>query len=198
VSREIRIELDPARLLALRATAADVSPASCAQIQQEGFGGPRRRRRRRTIGAYHRYRRSRPKNWRTMEIALTRRSPGAPRPTGHGRPIPSPSNARRRLLNGKPVVGFEIVRSRGAGEVEVAEGVRALARQTQDRASRHHDHRGLQFRRPGGRKLRRIDVAADRRVRSSPSSSSGSSCATGGPPSSRRRRCRCRSSRPSP
>jgi multidrug efflux pump subunit AcrB len=29
------------------------------------------------------------------------------------------------LLNGKPVVGFEIVRSRGAGEVEVAEGVRA-------------------------------------------------------------------------
>jgi multidrug efflux pump subunit AcrB len=29
------------------------------------------------------------------------------------------------LLNGKPVVGFEIVRSRGAGEVDVAEGVRA-------------------------------------------------------------------------
>ncbi|MDO9009735.1 MAG: efflux RND transporter permease subunit, partial [Thiobacillus sp.] len=29
------------------------------------------------------------------------------------------------LLNGKPVVGFEIVRSRGAGEVEVADGVRA-------------------------------------------------------------------------
>ncbi len=29
------------------------------------------------------------------------------------------------LLNGKPVVGFEIVRSRGAGEVEVAGGVRA-------------------------------------------------------------------------
>jgi multidrug efflux pump subunit AcrB len=29
------------------------------------------------------------------------------------------------LLNGKPVVGFEIVRSRGASETEVAEGVRA-------------------------------------------------------------------------
>jgi multidrug efflux pump subunit AcrB len=29
------------------------------------------------------------------------------------------------LLNGKPVVGFEITRSRGAGEVEVAAGVRA-------------------------------------------------------------------------
>jgi multidrug efflux pump subunit AcrB len=28
------------------------------------------------------------------------------------------------LLNGKPVVGFEITRSRGAGEVDVAEGVR--------------------------------------------------------------------------
>ena len=31
----------------------------------------------------------------------------------------------RDRLNGKPVVGFEIVRSRGAGEVEVADGVRA-------------------------------------------------------------------------
>ena len=30
------------------------------------------------------------------------------------------------LLNGKPVVGFEIVRSRGAGEVEVTKGVRAV------------------------------------------------------------------------
>jgi multidrug efflux pump subunit AcrB len=29
------------------------------------------------------------------------------------------------LLNGKPVVGFEIVRSRGAGETDVADGVRA-------------------------------------------------------------------------
>ena len=29
------------------------------------------------------------------------------------------------LLNGQPVVGFEITRSRGAGETEVAEGVRA-------------------------------------------------------------------------
>ena len=28
------------------------------------------------------------------------------------------------LLNGKPVVGFEIVRTRGAGETEVAAGVR--------------------------------------------------------------------------
>ena len=28
------------------------------------------------------------------------------------------------LLNGKPVVGFEITRTRGAGETEVAEGVR--------------------------------------------------------------------------
>jgi multidrug efflux pump subunit AcrB len=29
------------------------------------------------------------------------------------------------LLDGKPVVGFEVVRSRGASEIEVAEGVRA-------------------------------------------------------------------------
>jgi multidrug efflux pump subunit AcrB len=33
------------------------------------------------------------------------------------------------LLNGRPVVGFEITRSRGAGEIDVADGVRAqLAR----------------------------------------------------------------------
>ncbi|MGA7480071.1 MAG: efflux RND transporter permease subunit, partial [Azonexus sp.] len=38
VTREIRVELDPARLLALRATAADVS-RQLRQIQQEGSGG---------------------------------------------------------------------------------------------------------------------------------------------------------------
>ena len=44
-------------------------------------------------------------------------------------PTPSPSRARRRCSNGKPVVGFEIARSRGAGEVDVGDGVRAaLAR----------------------------------------------------------------------
>ncbi len=35
------------------------------------------------------------------------------------------------LLNGKPVVGFEITRSRGAGEVEVAAGVRSEIRKLQ-------------------------------------------------------------------
>ena len=38
VTREIRVELDPARLLALRATAADIS-RQLRQIQQEGSGG---------------------------------------------------------------------------------------------------------------------------------------------------------------
>lgn len=38
VTREIRVELDPARLLALRATAADVS-RQLRQIQQEASGG---------------------------------------------------------------------------------------------------------------------------------------------------------------
>jgi multidrug efflux pump subunit AcrB len=33
------------------------------------------------------------------------------------------------LLDGKPVVGFEITRSRGAGEVEVADGVRKALEQ---------------------------------------------------------------------
>ncbi len=53
------------------------------------------------------------------------------------------------LLNGKPVVGFEIVRARGAGEVDVTDGVRAALAKAQGRAPGHHHHRGLQFRRSG-------------------------------------------------
>ena len=40
------------------------------------------------------------------------------------------------LLNGKPVVGFEITRSRGAGEVEVADGRACRARDAEGRNTR--------------------------------------------------------------
>ena len=122
VTREIRIELDPGRLLALRATAADVS-RQLRQIQQEASGG------RADVGGVEQSVRTiatvqSAEELGRMEIAL-----------GDGRRVRldqlatvSDTVAEQRsaaLLNGKPVVGFEIVRSRGAGEVDVANGVRA-------------------------------------------------------------------------
>ncbi|WP_186412137.1 efflux RND transporter permease subunit, partial [Candidatus Propionivibrio aalborgensis] len=123
VSREIRIELDPARLLALHATAADVS-RQLRQMQQDASGG------RADIGGAEQTLRTiatvnSAEEIGAMEIALA-----------DGRRVRldelatvSDTVAEQRstaLLNGKPVVGFEIVRARGAGEVEVASGVRAV------------------------------------------------------------------------
>jgi len=121
VSREVRVELDPARLQALKATAADIS-RQLRQIQQEGSGG------RTDLGGAEQSVRTiatvrSAAELAALEIALS-----------DGRRIRldqvanvSDTVAERRstaLLDGKPVVGFEIVRSRGAGEVEVATGVR--------------------------------------------------------------------------
>ncbi|MDP1927384.1 MAG: efflux RND transporter permease subunit [Thiobacillus sp.] len=126
VDREIRVELDPARLLALNASAADIS-RQLRQIQQEASGG------RTDMGGAEQSVRTiatvqSADELARIDIALT-----------DGRRVRldqvatvTDSVAEQRsaaLLNGKPVVGFEIVRSRGAGEVEVADGVRAaLAR----------------------------------------------------------------------
>jgi len=122
VTREIDIEPDPARLLALGATAADIS-RQLRQIQQEASGG------RADVGGIEQSVRTiatvnSAAELGRMEIALS-----------DGRRIRldqlatvSDTVAEQRsaaLLNGKPVVGFEIVRSRGAGEVDVADGVRA-------------------------------------------------------------------------
>ncbi|MGZ9073423.1 MAG: efflux RND transporter permease subunit, partial [Rhodoplanes sp.] len=122
VSREVRVELDPARLLALNATAADIS-RQLRQIQQEASGG------RADIGGIEQSVRTiatvqSADELARLDIALA-----------DGRRIRldqvatvTDTVAERRstaLLNGKPVVGFEITRSRGAGEIDVAEGVRA-------------------------------------------------------------------------
>ncbi len=121
-SREVRVELDPARLLALNATAADIS-RQLRQIQQEASGG------RADVGGAEQTVRTlatvrSAEELAAMDIALS-----------DGRRVRldqlatvSDTVAERRqaaLLNGKPVVGFEITRSRGAGEIEVAKGVRA-------------------------------------------------------------------------
>ena len=126
VSREVRVELDPTRLLALNASAADIS-RQLRQIQQEASGG------RADMGGAEQSVRTiatvaSADELARMDIVLS-----------DGRRVRldqvasvTDSVAEQRsaaLLNGKPVVGFEIVRSRGAGEVEVADGVRtALAK----------------------------------------------------------------------
>ena len=121
-TREIRVELDPARLLALRATAADVS-RQLRQIQQEASGG------RSDVGGIE-------QSVRTIATVQTAEELGAMEITlADGRRLRlnelatiSDTVGEQRsaaLLNGKPVVGFEIVRAKGAGEVDVTDGVRA-------------------------------------------------------------------------
>jgi multidrug efflux pump subunit AcrB len=126
VSREVRVELDPARLLALNAGAADIS-RQLRRIQQDASGG------RTDVGGSE-------QSVRTIATVQSAEELGRMDIVlGDGRRIRldqvatvSDTVAEQRsaaLLDGKPVVGFEITRSRGAGEVEVADGVRAqLAR----------------------------------------------------------------------
>jgi multidrug efflux pump subunit AcrB len=123
VTREIRVELDPARMLGLNATAADIS-RQLRQIQQDASGG------RADIGGSEQSVRTiatvqRADELGAMDIVLS-----------DGRRIRldqvatvSDSVGEQRsaaLLNGRPVVGFEITRSKGAGEVEVAGTVKAV------------------------------------------------------------------------
>src|SRR6185369_7485219 len=122
VTREVHVELDPARLLALNATAADIS-RQLRQIQQEASGG------RSDVGGIE-------QSVRTIAtVQSAAELGGMDIVLGDGRRIRldqvatvSDTVGEQRsaaLLNGKPVVGFEITRSRGAGEVELAVNVRA-------------------------------------------------------------------------
>ena len=122
VTREVHVELDPARLLSLNATAADVSRQIRA-VQQDASGG------RADVGGIEQSVRTiatvkSAEELARLEIALA-----------DGRRIRLDQVASVRdtvaeqrsgaLLNGQTVVGFEIVRSRGASETAVADGVRA-------------------------------------------------------------------------
>lgn len=122
VTREIRIELDPARMLALKASAADVS-RQLRMIQQEASGG------RTDVGGAEQSVRTiatvqSADELARMDIIL---SDGRRVRLDQVATVSDTVGEQRSaaLLNGKPVVGFEITRSRGAGEVETAEGVRA-------------------------------------------------------------------------
>jgi multidrug efflux pump subunit AcrB len=121
VTREVRVELDPARLLALNATAADVSRQlrPCSRTPPAAAPTGRAEQSVRTIA--------------TVQSAAELGALEIPLSDGRRVRLDqvatvSDTVAEQRsgaLLNGKPVVGFEITRSRGAGEVDVAAGVRA-------------------------------------------------------------------------
>ncbi len=122
VDREVRVELDPASMLALGATAADIS-RQLRQTQQEASGG------RADVGGIEQSVRTlatvqSAEELARIDIALSdgRRV----RLDQLARVVDTVAEQRSAaLLDGRPVVGFEIVRSRGASEIEVAEGVRA-------------------------------------------------------------------------
>jgi multidrug efflux pump subunit AcrB len=119
-TREVDVELDPARLLSLKATASDIS-RQLRQIQQEASGG------RADIGGVE-------QSVRTLATVQNEAELGAMEIVlGDGRHVRLDQVANvtdtvgekrsAALLNGKPVIGFEITRSRGAGEVELAAAV---------------------------------------------------------------------------
>ncbi len=121
-TRQVQIDLDPARLLALNVSAADVS-RQLRQIQQDAAGG------RADVGGAEQSVRTiatvaSADELAAMDIAL---------PDGRHLRLDQIATvadtvAEQRsvaLNNGQPVVAFEVSRSRGAGELEVAAGVRA-------------------------------------------------------------------------
>ncbi len=122
VTRQVRVEIDPARLSSMNVTAAEVSRQLRA-VQQEAPGG------RTDLGGIE-------QAVRTIATVQTAADLGALEiPLTDGRRVRldqiasvADTVAEQRstaLLNGKQVVGFEIARALRAGETDVADGVRA-------------------------------------------------------------------------
>lgn len=122
VNREVQVLLDPLKLQALGATATDVS-RQLARVQIESAGG------RVDLGGSQ-------QPLRTLsQLASAEALAGMEIPLGDGRRVRLDQVAEVRdtvaeptaaaFLDGQPVVGFEVARSRGASEIEVGDGVRA-------------------------------------------------------------------------
>jgi multidrug efflux pump subunit AcrB len=122
VTREVQVALDPSRLQALGATAADVSK-QLRQVQNETAGG------RTELGGRDQPVRTLATVKSAQELARLELA------LGDGRRIRLDQVASvtdtiadqksAALLNGKPVVGFEVSRSRGESEVTVGNAVQA-------------------------------------------------------------------------
>ncbi|KAF1018486.1 MAG: Multidrug resistance protein MdtC [Acinetobacter bereziniae] len=121
VTRQVEVELDPEKLLALNATATDIT-RQLRLIQQEASGGQTK------IGGSE-------QSIRTIATVKTASEIGMMDiALSDGRHIRLDQVATVRdgiaerrsaaLLNGHPVIGFEITRSKGASEVDVEIGVK--------------------------------------------------------------------------
>jgi multidrug efflux pump subunit AcrB len=121
VSREIRVTLDPSRLQALNASAADIS-RQLRQVQSESSGGRadlgNGEQPVRTLGTV-----ASAEELAALELALADGRPIRLADVAHIADTVAEPRAVA-LLDGKPVVGFEVSRSRGESEVEVGKAVR--------------------------------------------------------------------------
>ncbi|HEY1398055.1 efflux RND transporter permease subunit, partial [Roseateles sp.] len=121
IEREVRVELDPQRLLALNTTAAEIS-RQLREVQQEASGG------RVDLGGIEQSVRTIATVRTAEDIAAIELSLTDGRRIRIGQVATMTDTAAEAraaaLLDGRPVVGFEIVRARGFGELEVAAGVR--------------------------------------------------------------------------
>jgi multidrug efflux pump subunit AcrB len=133
VNREVRVELDDARMAALKVSALDVS-RQLRNVQREEPGG------RGDVGGAE-------QSVRTIATARTAQDLAAMEiPLGDGRHVRLGEVARvtdtvaepRALAeeDGRKVVGFEVFRTRGASETDVAAGARAAVAELQ---KSHHD-----------------------------------------------------------
>ena len=120
VTRQVEVELDPEKLLALNATATDIT-RQLRLVQQDASGGQTK------IGGSE-------QSIRTIATVKTADEIGAMEiALSDGRHIRLDQVANIRdgiaerrsaaLLNGQPVIGFEITRSKGESEVDVEKGV---------------------------------------------------------------------------
>jgi multidrug efflux pump subunit AcrB len=134
VNREIRVSLDPVRLQSLGLTAAEVSQQLRA-VQVESAGG------RTDLGALEQPVRTLGTVRTAAELAAIELSVG--RASGHAQRVRLDQVATVQdtvaevrsaaLLNGQPVVGFEVARSRGESEIAVGSAVRRALEQLKTR-----------------------------------------------------------------
>jgi multidrug efflux pump subunit AcrB len=128
VNREVRVELNDERMAALRVSALDVS-RQLRNVQREEPGG-----RGDVSGAEQSVR-----TLATVQTAQELSQMDIPLMDGRHVKLSEIANVQDTVAepraiaeqNGKPVVGFEIFRTRGAGEMDVANGVRAAVAELQ-------------------------------------------------------------------
>ncbi|WP_374090319.1 efflux RND transporter permease subunit [Methylomicrobium lacus] len=129
VQREIQVEVDPVRLASLGVTATDVSRA-LKQVQQESSGG------RGNLGLGEQSLRTLATVRQASELSAL------PIALGNGRDVRLDQVATVRdtvaertqlaLLDGKPVIGFNVYRAKGHDENLIAEGVQQALQRLQE------------------------------------------------------------------